>query len=638
MAPDGSNPGSAGGGAFVFVNTTGDSSTAGHKASRSARAFVMRNARAARPWTTRSKASQAQDAAHSGDQHDGDEHGAGERKLSDAGSEVSSDQKTPAARKPRKGSTTDKPQTRKRRPQQYSPKNRKPSTSRICPRCQHELETAESPDAEPQCATCSASLAVVTSQTVLSGKIDPFNMTSVKMDGPTSYLLEFFMKAVSPQIVPMAGSAISHSATIHAHWVVPSLQQSAFMHAMLSLIALQLSILQPKRTQLRSLVQHHKMHAIKKVQEGLADPVKAVSDENIAAVFNLMCIEENLFLPEVPQTEELHADQRQRIAHMNGLKEMIRLRGGVHGLASSKMLQHLIVRHTVPQVGICWHKSFLLPRGLVGQMYKGYPASSPSYKKPAPMTRLFSELGFDEDLVHLVKIMECLEHDRKAWTKAPDEHEWDALDVQTIYSMMISHFIRWYIESEEENKLRPAQGLVSLCFIQSIAFLGGGKAPMASGPVTVLSRMKRMFDAEDDPLQGLHSTGVDLWIGILAVLSSDGHPIYEDQFWRIYLEAVRNQGDRTMDSFEDVKDAMHICMWNTMMDLPARIVWDETPPHWKREGASPDSHNLADPTNQRIRLPRSLRLGVLLSASNPYMNGHPAAHVNVEGTESAYNL
>lgn len=271
-------------------------------------------------------------------------------------------------------------------------------------------------------------------------------------------------------------------------------------------------------------------------------------------------------------------------------------------------------------------------------MYKGYPVSSLSYVKPAPMTRLFSELGFDEDLVHLVKIMECLEHDRKAWAKAPEEHEWDALDVQTIYSMMISHFIRWYMESEEEGRLRPAQGLISLCFIQSTAFAGGGKAPMACGPVTVLSRMKRMFDAEDDPMHGLHGTGVDLWIGILAVLSSDGHLVYEDQFWRIYLEAVRNQGDRTMSSFEDVKDAMHICMWNTMMDLPARIVWDETPPHWKREGASPDSHNLGDPMNQRIRLPRSLRLGVLLSASNPYMNGHPAAHVSVKGTESAYNL
>lgn len=446
------------------------------------------------------------------------------------------------------------------------------------------------------------------------------------------------MKAVSPQIVPMAGPDVSHSGTIHAHWIVPSLQQSGFMHAMLSLIALQLSILQPHQTKYRSLVQHHKMQAIQKVQQGLADPVQAVSDENLAAVFNLMCIEENLFLPEVPQTEELHADQRQRVAHMNGLKEMIRLRGGVHGLASSKMLQHLIVRHTVPQLGICWHKSYFLPRGLIGQMYDGYPVSSPSYDKPAPMTDLFKALGFDDKLVHFTKIMECLEHDRKAWVKAPELHKWDALDVQTIYSMMISHFIRWYIESDEQDTLQPAQGLVSLCFIQSIAFLGGGKAPMASGPVTVLSRMKRMFDASDDPLAGLHGTGVDLWIGILAALSSDGHVLYEDQFWQIYLQAVRNQGDRTMDTFEDVKDAMHICMWNTMMDLPARIVWDETPPHWKHEGASPDTHNLADPTNQRIRLPRGLRLGVLLSASNPYMNGHPAAHINVDGDESAYNL
>ncbi|KAH7038288.1 uncharacterized protein B0I36DRAFT_359872 [Microdochium trichocladiopsis] len=638
MAPGGSKPAGPGSaGAFVFVNTTSDSSAAGHKASRSARAFVMRNARAARPWTTRSKASQAEDAALTADTQDEEDHAAEDQKVLVAGDEPANRRRPSATGKARQGSVG-KPQPKKHRQQQQSPKSRRQSSLEICPRCNHELGDEGSSDGQLECAVCNKSLAVLSAQTGLSGEVDPFRISSVRLDGPTSYMLDFFIKAVSPQIVPMAGPALSHSATIQAHWIVPSLQQSAFMHAMLGLIALQLSILQPQQTKFRGLVQYHKMQAIKKVQQGLNDPGQAVSDENLAAVFNLMCIEENLFLPEVPQTAELHADQRQRVAHMNGLKEMIRLRGGVHGLASSKMLQHLIVRHTVPQLGICWHKSYLLPRDLIGQMYHGYPVSSPSYEKPAPMTNLFTTLGFDESLIHLVKIMECLEHDRKAWAKAPERHEWDALDVQTIYSMMISHLIRWYIEGDDKNKLRPAQGLVCLCFIQSIAFLGGGKAPMASGPVTVLSRMKRMFDAVDDPLEGLHGTGVDLWIGILAVLSSDGHANYEDQFWQIYLNAVRNQGDRTMETFEDVKAAMHICMWNTMMDLPARIVWDETPPHWKREGASPDSHNLADPTNQRIRLPRSLRLGVLLSASNPYMNGHPAAHINVEGDESAYNL
>ncbi len=87
------------------------------------------------------------------------------------------------------------------------------------------------------------------------------------------------------------------------------------------------------------------------VQKSLADPQKAVSDENIAAVFSLLCLEESLFLPQFSSRPELQPDLAVLLSHTKGLAEMVRLRGGIHGLSSSRFLQHLIIRY------ICFHDS-----------------------------------------------------------------------------------------------------------------------------------------------------------------------------------------------------------------------------------------------------------------------------------------
>lgn len=194
MAPGDHKPAPAGGGgAFVFVNTTSDSSATDHKASRSARAFVMRNARAARPWTTRSKASQAEDANGAGLAHDEQDHAQGEHKaLSSTGDGPSNLRKSSATGKGRQGSaSSDKSQTKKRRPQHQSPKRSKSDSADICSYCGHELKRNGSASGKMECLTCSQSLAVVSAQTILTGEVDPLRTSAVRLDGPTSYLLEF---------------------------------------------------------------------------------------------------------------------------------------------------------------------------------------------------------------------------------------------------------------------------------------------------------------------------------------------------------------------------------------------------------------------------------------------------------------
>lgn len=159
---------------------------------------------------------------------------------------------------------------------------------------------------------------------------------------------------------------------IQQFWLAPSLFHSGFMHAMLCLTALHLALMsgrgsssatspgasrRPLSTataRYLTLVAEHRIRAIESIRDnlGAGDQARALSDDNIAAVFNLLCVEENLFRPEFfdsdaadrPELRQLRPDHSQRVAHLNGIRRMIRLRGGVAGLGSARALQSFLIR------------------------------------------------------------------------------------------------------------------------------------------------------------------------------------------------------------------------------------------------------------------------------------------------------
>jgi hypothetical protein len=139
------------------------------------------------------------------------------------------------------------------------------------------------------------------------------------------------------------------------------------MHAMLSITALHLGMAcggggagpGSDGARYMALVVEHKVRAIEAIRDNLNDAREATSDENIAAVFNLLCVEENLFRDQFftrgapgvgpgagtgagPASMVRHSvqpDNRQRLAHLYGLRDMIRMRAGLLGLWSSGTLQ-----------------------------------------------------------------------------------------------------------------------------------------------------------------------------------------------------------------------------------------------------------------------------------------------------------
>jgi len=81
----------------------------------------------------------------------------------------------------------------------------------------------------------------------------------------------------------------------------------------------------------------YKTEAIRHIQKLLMDPKTRVDDNNIAAVFMLLCIEESLAHDRLPES------QAQMAAHLNGLKMMMKLRGGLASLDNNQYLQTFIL-------------------------------------------------------------------------------------------------------------------------------------------------------------------------------------------------------------------------------------------------------------------------------------------------------
>ena len=91
-------------------------------------------------------------------------------------------------------------------------------------------------------------------------------------------------------------------------------------------------------------VLYHKTRAISEINSNLCDPQLSIGDNNIAAVFTLLTIEETMLVPDAGHgREDVPAGSKQRMIHLNGLKAMIEQRGGLAALGANKCLQSFIL-------------------------------------------------------------------------------------------------------------------------------------------------------------------------------------------------------------------------------------------------------------------------------------------------------
>ena len=132
------------------------------------------------------------------------------------------------------------------------------------------------------------------------------------------------------------------SALMKSDWFGTAMNDKGFMHSLLCTAALHMYIVGKGSF---DTILYHKGQAMAGINSAISDPDPRlrISDANIGAVFNLLCVEESLLLPYFQQdgTEEEQANQR--MIHLRGLRKMVELRGGLKAIKSNRMLQAFIL-------------------------------------------------------------------------------------------------------------------------------------------------------------------------------------------------------------------------------------------------------------------------------------------------------
>ncbi|KAK3381075.1 hypothetical protein B0H63DRAFT_196116 [Podospora didyma] len=627
---------------FVFVNS-GSTSTGGHKISTTGRAFVIRKARAAQPWSTMRKknpkgpSTMTKDAEVRPPSANSNERASGTLGQPAAGQQpvwqhVSSTEEV---------SSPGKEIQRRPRPK------RNPSRTlwggATCSRCQSK-----------SCSCTPGVQAWMASQpdSLLDGRFDPFSTLSVALSPRDANLLGYFTNTICPRLTPVTTS--TQAAEVQKYWVTISFAHPGFMHAALCLAALQLAVAEPHQSPfLLERFMHHRVQAISSIQHDLDDSKRALSDENIATVFHMLCIEENLYLhasdalASDPVWRHLQPDSAQREAHMAGLKRMLALRGGVARLGEMRGLQCFLIRWVCTSLGCrlvfslpptyrpedrmeqeaariseqTFAASHLLPQGLLSRLYN-YPESSPFYHEGSRMADACRGVGMHPELLRHILTIDCLLKDATAWFNCRDGYTWDALDIQNLFSIVLGELVRWNLENE--SSLSATENVTAMCLFIFIFFVGNGAHGACSPLPGIMPRLRQHF-ADPHLRFLLQAAGIEIWVGLLLLISSTQNPASGDYFFRFYIDmlAGRLAQRQPAHTFEDVKAMISKCVWTPHMDMNARKAWDETAPVWGpiREAliSGRQLPNLDTLTRPR---PADIHVKPSIPLSNPYATSH----------------
>lgn len=132
-----------------------------------------------------------------------------------------------------------------------------------------------------------------------------------------------------------------------SEWFDTALGNQGFMHSLLSVTALHMFIFGKGSSK---TILKHRAKAISAVNKALSSQDRTIrfSDANIGAVFNLLTVEEGLMMPHFKEEVKYDAQPNATMMHLNGLREMLHLRGGLKAVGTNRILQAFILWYVAP--------------------------------------------------------------------------------------------------------------------------------------------------------------------------------------------------------------------------------------------------------------------------------------------------
>ncbi|KAF2444629.1 hypothetical protein P171DRAFT_484726 [Karstenula rhodostoma CBS 690.94] len=543
---------------FMFIDSTGANGV-NAKPDKNVRSFVMKSARSKKPWSTRQKeksTSPSEDNPHI------------PRREANIAESISPTLVSPSWQHAAAPTTWSAPSnlspvssrngsvlsTRSRSQPYVSPPS---SSCSLCdnPQCAGDL-----------CTQPHASNQLVNRRGFSFDFIADLDCLPVPTDSNTRDLLENFIHTYAISFVPLDQHHTSNKAT--TNWISKSILSStgaSFIYVIFTASALYRQAIGAANAQ---DVLQYKISAISEINKQLSNRTSRIDDNNIAAVFMLLCIEEGA----VSSDQDKEWAQLQRQLHLDGLKTMIQQRGGLSALKSNQCLQTFILMHSVAHAVSTFERPYATLMDSTGHIqqydipsFRGRPASTRTL-------RLFHPLKLDPDLYDLISNIVVFVGDLNVWNdnrKCPV----DPIEMQKHICLLVYRLFDWYKRGEEDPSLPRQPVDQSLCLALTIFLIVAYNQNY--GPM-VYAASQRLKAALEKCLFFNWANAADLltWTLTMGGLATRGTDDFE--FYRQYsIGAFKSQGFAEDTNPEEVLDRMRKCLWLGKLDKHVKDMWAE---------------------------------------------------------------
>ncbi|KAF1996704.1 hypothetical protein P154DRAFT_307321 [Amniculicola lignicola CBS 123094] len=594
---------------FLFVDAS-KSAKSSRQGRRNARSFVMQKARRERPWSTSKHAAKLRKSPES-------------QSASPATVGTPDLSHTPIT-------STPSPPARLLPGSDYFPvtivDHFQMVKQEICPECQDGFCQPGQPSC-PRCLVLRPSLPVEDPDI---GLFDPFGTLPIVVDGKVSELLDHFVSEMAPGTI--AVDFRHKSDLMRSDWFGTARSNSGFLHSLLCTAALHLYFV--GRGSIDTIL-YHRAKAIAAINSAISDPdpLLAISDANIGAVFNLLCVEESLLSPHFASEGADEDQPNQREIHLNGLRKMVQLRGGLREIKENRILQAFILWHSTAHAIASFEAPYLSTIDYIGTA--GLPHHPPGYRSNISNHLLdyCHTAQVKPSLTSLVESALILIADLNSWFRDP-ESPLDPLNIQNYSCSLECMLLKWL--RDNENLISPLED--ALCVALLIFSVRTTEAFQRQSNFHLLHLVasKRLQKALRATSRSEWTFCPDLLLWILAIgtISADGSP---ECSWFVYQASLACAEFDVLSS-QALLGRLHLCGWVSFrLDEAVHRLWERII-NLRLEPYADNSCNAVGPLQFQVAEPdftdwRNVNW-VSLSTESHVSEGGPSSH----GGEDLYDF
>ncbi|KAF2865894.1 fungal-specific transcription factor domain-containing protein [Massariosphaeria phaeospora] len=403
------------------------------------------------------------------------------------------------------------------------------------------------------------------------GVLDPFQSLPVRTDEKTSALIDHFVKVVSPRLLPVDLHQSAAGSTMK--WFANSLQNTTsapFTYAVLAASALQLQALGATN---RYNVLKYKAQAISEINTLLSDPQTSIDDNNITAVFMLLCLEESQLAPGKDH-DDSEWSEMQRAIHLNGLRTMIEQRGGLSALHSNRCLQVFVLMHSIAHSVSTFQRPYATILGINGAAQKYDIPSFRTRPSSAHVLGLFRDLKLDADLLDIIDDITVFVGDISSWFKDPT-CLFDPIELQKHGCLLMYRLFDWYSKDEDSNgdtsrtkdtrhTDSPIDASISLALLIFLTRTAQPLDPSYRSIILTTVRKLRAALTTGSSFRWAKSPDLLLWTLTMGALAAQGST--EAKFFTKYCEvAFADAGVGVMSNADNLLKRLGKCLWIPMV-------------------------------------------------------------------------